>query len=206
MATTVTKTRTNYFAVKDKEAFAKLVENMETNDGKAFMFENSRGEVGFAADGMIFGVNPSNASRNISKDTLEEFKRELFLAGSKEIDKFVCTSTEGWEKDTIDRFLDEVIEQKSNEELTEAVDYYIGLPDPEPDEMETEMIRQIQSLIAPGHACIITDVSYENLKCLNGGVLVITQDSSETHTLDEIALRTARTMVGNVNYTPDMVY
>lgn len=210
MATTVTKTRTNYFGVKDKAAFAAMVENLVTNDDKAFLFENSRGEVGFAADGSIFGVIPDNAHRKIPKHALEELKDELMidytLAESKEINKFVGTSVEDWEEDKVKQFLDEVIEQKSNKELAEAVAYYIGLPDPEPDEMETEMIHQIQSLIAPGHACIITDVSYENLKCLNGAVLVITQDKYQTKTLDDIGLQMARDMLDMSNYSPDMAY
>lgn len=47
MATAVTKTRTNYFAVTDKDAFAKLVKNLETDCGEAFLIDNSSGEVGF---------------------------------------------------------------------------------------------------------------------------------------------------------------
>lgn len=144
MSTTVTKTRTNYFDVKDKKAFEELVNNMVTNDGKAFMFENSRGEVGFAADGEIFGMNPKDMENP-------------------------------------------------------------GL-NPEPDELETEMIHQIQALIKPGQACIITSISYENLKYITGSAYVITKYHSAVLDLNNAALEMARTMLNDDTYSPDMAY
>lgn len=142
MATEVTKTRTNYFGVKDKKAFEDMVDRMYTNDGKPFLFENSRGEVGFAADGNLFGMIPEGVSPG----------------------------------------------------------------DLDPDVMETEMIHAIQSVIKPGHACIITDISYNSLKCLNGCLLVITEKKAESVTLDSVGLQMARELLGDPDYEPDMAY
>lgn len=143
MAVSVTKTRTNYFAVKDKEAFAKLVNNLVTDgNDKAKLVENSQGEVGFVCSDSVYGLK-------LPTDPDDEDERDY-------------------------------------------------------DAMESEMVKQIQALIKSGHACIITDITYENLRFLNGTAMIITQDKFEVLNLRNLALERARDMLDISNYEPDM--
>lgn len=144
MSVSVTKTRTNYFAVKDKKAFAKLVNNLVTDDNdKACLMENSRGEVGFYCSDSVYGLRLCDNDNNDDKDY---------------------------------------------------------------DAMESEMVKQIQALLESGHACIITDITYENLMFLNGTTMIITQNKMEILNLRHLALEKAKEMLDISNYEPDMDY
>lgn len=141
MATPEGRTRTNYFAVTDKEAFERLVDALSTGgDDEARMIENSRGEVGFICNDIIFGIKPKKPERNVD-------------------------------------------------------DY---------DAMEQEMVKQIQALLVPGHACILTEVSWEKLITVNGVALVITKDNVNVLDMRECALKMAQKMLDNPKYYPNM--
>lgn len=140
------------------------------------------------------------------KPWMSTLKEELLDRSQKDIEDFVRTSVDGWDEDDISCFLDEVIEQKTEEELIEAARQYVGDKEFEPDELESEMVRQIQALIAPGHACIMTEISWENLRSLDGTSLIITQEGVDVVDLAETAVNVARAILGDETYSPDMIY
>lgn len=205
MANTVTKTRTNYFAVKDKEAFAKMVDVLVSNDGKVQMNENSNGEVRFCADGAILGIKDPGIDMDVARKQLHD---GIMERGTSTITHHLGISREecrNMSDDQIKEGLDAKISEWSREKLLEELDEY-DLCECEPDEMETAMIKKIQELIAPGHACIMTDVWYEKLRSVGGSSLIITSDKVEVVNLNEISLAMARKMLDNKDYDTDMDY
>lgn len=149
MAELVGKTRTNYFKVKDRDAFARLVQNLIADNGEnVFLITNKNEEVGFCADGIVYGVKQPNDGSNPDYDG-------------------------------------------------DDIDY---------DAMQYDMVKQIQELLAPGHACIISNISYDNLRSINGTALVITEDGMTTISMQKQALIIARSMLCNSEYNPDMTY
>lgn len=89
-------------------------------------------------------------------------------------------------------------------------DYVYGLrastdPDASYDAMETAMVQRIQQLIEPGHACIISCISWENLRTVESFALVITRDDVKTLDMNNLSLDTARAMLSDDKYSPGMV-
>lgn len=205
MANTVTKTRTNYFAVKDKKAFAKMVDALVSDDGKVQMNENNSGEVMFCADGAILGIKDSDIDMDSMREKLcnEIMERGMtFITNHLGISREECRNMS---EDLVKESLDAKIGELSRENLLKELDEY-DLYVWEPDEMETAMIKKIQDLIEPGHACIMTDVWYEKLRSVGGSSLIITSDKVEVVNLNEISLDIARKLLDNEEYDTDMDY
>lgn len=148
MATAMAKTRTNYFAVTDKEAFRTLVNNLVTSEGESVtMMENKDGEVGFCVSDTIYGLRPKNHGEDDgSSDDLDT------------------------------------------------------------DVLGKEMVRQIRDLLSPGHACIITEIGWENLRSVTAYAYIITKDDSHLLDLWELACEKAGGMLGNPKYSPQTSY
>lgn len=52
------------------------------------------------------------------EELAEELKRKLFMSGIDDIEEFVGFEiSDDWEKDTIDRVMDQVIDEMSNDEI-----------------------------------------------------------------------------------------
>lgn len=67
-------------------------------------------------------------------------------------------------------------------------------------------IADLQSVIAPDDALVIMWIGSNNLKMLNGGVYIITHDAIQSHSLENMALATAKHMLGNNEWHTQMYY
>lgn len=143
MSATQGRTRTNYFAVTDKEAFREMITQLTTSEGEPVaMMENHTGsQVAFCCEDLIIGLKNTDSAE-------EEYE----------------------------------------------------------DELETRMIHRIQELLVPGHACIISDICWDNLRTVNGGALIITKDNYQGFNMNDFALNLAKNMLGDQNYCPSMTY
>jgi len=67
-------------------------------------------------------------------------------------------------------------------------------------------ITELQSIIPDGEAIIITEVGYENLRCLTGHSHVITKSNDAFVNLGNKALEEARVLLNNPDYDTKMEY
>ncbi len=204
MGTIQHKTRTNYFRVKDEAAFADLLNNMiidsDSSRSGVILMKNNKGEVGFCADAVIYDIKPDIC---ISDETIESFKKELFRRGLKDVEDFVGMTIGTWDKDAIKNAIDETIGRMPEKELKKYIGRYVDCT----ADMGDEMAKQIQALLEPGHACIITDIGYDGLRRLTGRSTVITPAGHPVVIdLNETAMSTARLMLHNEDYSPQTTY
>lgn len=202
MATPQGKTRTNYFKVNDGNKFISLLERMVTDSGDAVnMMQNDKGEVGFCCNAVIYGVKPEG----ITDKQIETIKKGLFMDGMEECSEFVGMDVSSWDKDSIDNAMDETIAQMPEEDLKKYLDQYDS-GDIDYEGMWDEMVKEIQSLLQPGHACIMTDIKWEKLVSLEASVLIVTDRESNLINLNDEGLNHARAMLRNNEYSPQTTY
>lgn len=67
----------------------------------------------------------------------------------------------------------------------------------DPDYSFDTFTNELQKVIVPGDALIITTISYENLKYLQGETIIITSECCKLKTLESIGMETAREMLNN---------
>ena len=95
------------------------------------------------------------------------------------------------------------------------IDENDNIVDPNSDDFDEEadydtnydrFIDDIQSVIAPGDALIITTIGCENMRWLSSCVTVITCDARKTAFLSDVAYNAAQTMLGDNTWTTEMWY
>lgn len=62
-------------------------------------------------------------------------------------------------------------------------------------------IKELQKLLPESEAVIITHTGHEKLRYLVGSITVVTRDEVEYQSLSDVALQTAREMLGNPHWT-----
>lgn len=67
-------------------------------------------------------------------------------------------------------------------------------------------LKELQQVIAPGDALIITAFCYEKMCYLKAFVDIVTHDSIDAVTLEKAAFNKAREMLGNENWTTQNYY
>lgn len=142
MANYIGYTRTNYFAVKDEDAFQKAISDCRTSEGKLQLFEatvNGQKLFGFGCYGTISGIPPADEEDDCEED--------------------------------MDAFCD-----------------------------------ALQSVLADGHAIMITEIGYEKLRYLIGECIIITSSDISSIFLRDTALQEAREILNDPKYTPKMEY
>lgn len=66
--------------------------------------------------------------------------------------------------------------------------------------------KALQEVVSPDDAIIITEIGYENLRCLNAHSIIITRDSIDIIELRTSALSKACEMLNNPEYDTQMDY
>lgn len=79
------------------------------------------------------------------------------------------------------------------------------------DETEYEtsfdrFIEDLQKVIVPGDALIITSISYEKMRWLAGNFIVVTHDNIKFVDMSDIALETTREILDNPDWCTEMYY
>lgn len=79
------------------------------------------------------------------------------------------------------------------------------------DETEYEtsfdrFIEDLQKVIVPGDALIITSISYEKMRWLAGNFIVVTHDNTKFVDMSDIALKTTREILDNPDWCTEMYY
>lgn len=201
MAEPQSKTRTNYFMVNDREKFSDLLCRLVTDEDTQVTMMQHEDMVGFCCHAAVYGVKPIG----ISDKEAELLKKRLFMDSMDVICDFVGTDVSSWDKDAIDSAMDETIAQMPVEELDSYISRYISSSD-EYEVMWDEFVKQIQGLLEPGHACIITSVAWENLRTVMADATVITKEACDILSLGDLALEKAREALNNSEYTTKTTY
>lgn len=81
MANFYATTRTNYFRVKDKQAFFNLMKGVETDGDKIDVWEEEDGTVGFGLVGCIMGFGTGDGSFEFEYDAFANALRDLVEEG-----------------------------------------------------------------------------------------------------------------------------
>lgn len=67
-------------------------------------------------------------------------------------------------------------------------------------------IEDLQKIIVPGDALIITSISYEKMRWLAGNFIVVTRDKAKFVDMSDIALETTREILDNPDWCTEMHY
>lgn len=201
MADLQSRTRTNYFKVKDKEKFSSLLLQFVTGNSEPVAMMQDGDMVGFCCNSAVYGIK----SDAICDKEIEMVKKGLFMDGMERICEFVGMDVSSWDKDAIDNAMDDTISQMPEEDFRRYVSQYVesGM---EYEVMWDELVKRVQELLEPGHACIITDIGWEKLRYVSAGAVVITADSWNSLSLNDLALETARKALGDPKYSPKIIY
>ncbi len=76
----------------------------------------------------------------------------------------------------------------------------------DPDCSFDMFIDELQKVIAPGDAMIITIIGYENLRYLQGQTIVITSEHCESKSIDDVSMELARKLLNDPNWETQNYY
>ena len=78
--------------------------------------------------------------------------------------------------------------------------------EPDKEGSYPDLIAALQKLILPGEAIVIMESGHEKLRYVVGEAVVITKDTYEGFSIRDMALKTARNLLGNPEYEMQMEY
>ena len=81
-----------------------------------------------------------------------------------------------------------------------------GILDEDEDPSFDSFVNELQKLIPDGEAVIIVDAGHEKLRCVRGGVCIITNKDWKYIDTHSIGITTARTLLGDPNWTSKCDY
>ncbi len=70
----------------------------------------------------------------------------------------------------------------------------------DPDCSFDMFIDELQKVIAPGDAMIITIIGYENFRYLQGQTIVITSEHCESKSIDDVSMELVRKLLNDPNW------
>lgn len=202
-----TKVRTNYFRVNNKKAWDEFLTRLSvSNFESAHGLSDPDGNVAFYAYGDVLGLN----TETISEEYITQLKQAILEEGQTAVENFLGVSVALYGEDQISILLDAKLKAISPDRIRDYMNYHcIGISDHV--SMMAEMVKQIQSLIAPGEACIMMKTSdYEDeadrLVSTQASAMVITQDNVSTLNLQDLAIAKAAEMTGRPDYKLEGVF